>query len=462
MRTIFIPIQGRSQARNILRTDVLKTLLEQSEIRVVVFVPMLKRPGYMEEFGYWGPRIVFEGLENFAPLVSKIDGWFQRLALFYVNSPTLRSLKRYWLWDERGHRLRYFFSLFLLNVFGRIRWLRRLCRRLDYELVVDRRLSYFFDRYQPKIIFAPCVNSSLDRSFLREAKRRGGKSVGMINSWDSITYVKYPFRLLPDLLIAHNEVIKREAVSYLDVPAGKIIVSGLPQFDHYICRRRSPRSELCRRLGLSESARILLFASIGSVLNPTEGQVLQLLDQAMAAGRLPPDLVVVFRQHPTEPVGVEGASYSPRIVFDDSKSAFNSSARTYFEITTNDLNHLADSLEHAAVSINTCSTMSIDAAALDRPVVNIAFDGWETCPLYRSVRRFYLPSHDHYQPIVKSGGVRVAYSFDELVTLINLYLEQPSLDREGRKRIVQEQCYKLDGRAGERIGQAILNLLVSE
>ena len=135
------------------------------------------------------------------------------------------------------------------------------------------------------------------------------------------------------------------------------------------------------------------------------------------------------------------------------------SGKTYTEILKSDMQHLADVLFHSAITITTCSTMSIDASAFDRPVINIAFDGWEKRPFHESVRRYYALSYTHYQPIVKSGGVRIAWNFDELVTLIHQYLKDPALDKKGRRRIVEEQCYKLDGKSGERIADSIISSL---
>jgi hypothetical protein len=57
---------------------------------------------------------------------------------------------------------------------------------------------------------------------------------------------------------------------------------------------------------------------------------------------------------------------------------------------------------------------------------------------------------------MKTGGVRIARNVDELIKFINMYLSNPKLDSEGRKRIVREQCYKVDGRVGERIAKYIL------
>jgi CDP-glycerol glycerophosphotransferase (TagB/SpsB family) len=155
---------------------------------------------------------------------------------------------------------------------------------------------------------------------------------------------------------------------------------------------------------------------------------------------------------------VDREGYSGSVVFDDSKTLIRGEKK-YTEILRKDMDHLADSLYHTEMTISTASTMTIDAAAFDKPSINIAFDGWEEKPFHESVRRFYAPSHAHYQPIVKSAGVRIAYSFDELIKYIHMYLEDPSIDKEGRARIVREQCYKLDGKSGERIANFILESL---
>ncbi len=110
------------------------------------------------------------------------------------------------------------------------------------------------------------------------------------------------------------------------------------------------------------------------------------------------------------------------------------------------------------VVLNSGSTTVIDAACLNRPDINIAFDGYETNEIEnRSVRRLLVK--EHYKPIIESGGVRMAYNRQELITEINRYLADPSLDTEGRQKIVADQCYRLDGLAGTRIAQHIITSL---
>jgi CDP-glycerol glycerophosphotransferase (TagB/SpsB family) len=119
-----------------------------------------------------------------------------------------------------------------------------------------------------------------------------------------------------------------------------------------------------------------------------------------------------------------------------------------------DMKHLAATMWHSAVVLNSSSTVSIDAAAFDTPVVCVGFDGYRTLPEDKSVRRWH--KYTHYRKLLALGGVRVGHSLDEVIGHINAYLEDPSLDREGRARIVSRQCLALDGRSAERIGKYLL------
>ena len=106
------------------------------------------------------------------------------------------------------------------------------------------------------------------------------------------------------------------------------------------------------------------------------------------------------------------------------------------------------------------STITIDAACFDTPVVNVAWDGFSTVPYEKSCKRYY--NFNHYKKIVETGGVTVAQNLEETLQQIQRYLDDPTLEAAGRARIRDEQCYKLDGRSGERIGNYLVELLKAE
>jgi len=453
-KTIFIPIANRQQARNVLRTDILNTLLTNQDTRLVLFVPHFKLAVYQRE--YVDARMVWIGVDETSLFFSFLDALFGRLALFYIDSPTGRFLRRSWLFLERRKPFSYGAAMLLSFILGHSRILRAFFRFLDYRLIRDNRYAAFFEKYKPDLIFSPRIDSTLDSSFLRHARRRKIMTIGMISAWDNITYSKYPFRVLPDKLIAYNEIIKNEAVRYLDIKRENIYVSGWPHFDHYVKNKRISREVFCLKLNIPLPKKIILFASNGRS-GVTEWQVLAMLDQAIGNRQIKGDVIILVRHHPAADLIRGGVEYSDNIVFDNSKTLFREGGRSFSEILIKDMDHLADTLFYSEVMISTCSTMSIDAAVFDKPIINLAFDGWEKKPFHQSIVSAYRPNHAHYQPIIKTGGVKIAYSLTELIGFINLYLENPSLDSAGRQMIVREQCWQLDGHSGKRIGEYLLS-----
>jgi hypothetical protein len=55
--------------------------------------------------------------------------------------------------------------------------------------------------------------------------------------------------------------------------------------------------------------------------------------------------------------------------------------------------------------------------------------------------------------------VRVVETPAQLVEWVGRYLEDPALDRRGRRAVVEEQCRFLDGRSAERVAAAVAEQL---
>jgi hypothetical protein len=56
------------------------------------------------------------------------------------------------------------------------------------------------------------------------------------------------------------------------------------------------------------------------------------------------------------------------------------------------------------------------------------------------------------------GASRLACDPEECIRLINRYLDDPTLDADGRERAREEDCGPLDGKAGERIATVLQSL----
>src|SRR5262249_3243487 len=114
--------------------------------------------------------------------------------------------------------------------------------------------------------------------------------------------------------------------------------------------------------------------------------------------------------------------------------------------------HLADTMLHTDVALNVASTITIEACIFNTPVVNIAFDDGEV-PFERSAKRYYR--FTHYVNITRRGAVRVAWSPAEMIAHAQAYLANRSLDADGRRQVVLDQCQFTDGGAAARIGACV-------
>jgi hypothetical protein len=122
--------------------------------------------------------------------------------------------------------------------------------------------------------------------------------------------------------------------------------------------------------------------------------------------------------------------------------------------SADDIQFLANLTHHADINVNLGSTMTLDFGLHDKPVVNVAFDVADPPLFGMPVWDFYY-FFEHYRPVVELGAARPARSPEELAQLVNAYLKDPSLDREGRRKLAEMQVGAPLGEASSLILQAL-------
>ena len=70
------------------------------------------------------------------------------------------------------------------------------------------------------------------------------------------------------------------------------------------------------------------------------------------------------------------------------------------------------------------------------------------------MRRYYDYTHNAH--VVRAGAVQLAKSPADLRKKIMSYLKHPEQDREGRRRIVEQQLGRVDGRSAVRVAEQIV------
>ena len=450
MKTILIPIFHGHIARNILRTGVLPELAKQANIMLVV--PDFKKELYIKEFRSEQVSIASAPTIKF----SKLERFFRSFYYYFVDTETVKIVQQeQFILGNR--KFRYLWSRMWTNIFGHTKVLRQVIRWFDGLLVKDIIFTQIFNRYKPGLVFIPSLTSDDEGLVLRQAKARHIPTIGMFRSWDTVTVNKGNLRVFPDKIIVHTELLQGDVMKYTDCPKDKIEVVGMSHFDYYLTDKRIPREVFFKQIGGNLDKRTIYFMPIGLSDIDEDKYMLGLLEGWV---RSDPDFVntqLVLSTHPNATKPIDYAAPETLMIKFPGVINFPGGKPTDREIIKGDMEMMASAIYHSDVVVNYQGTTSIDVSAFDKPVVNIAFDAHEGKLYLKSVRRFY--DFTHYQPIIHSGGVRLAHSADELKKEILEYLKHPERDKKGRERLVREQTFKYDGKASERTAHTILSLL---
>ena len=448
LRKIFLLLPTGITVRNFLTTGILDRLLLQRDVLLVVFT---RAPEVVRQHPIKSDRLIVERLpgRRVYSLTNLLHAVIRRR--FYRTHETT-SLGIFAKGPLSPHRREQLVETLLSQPLPRNRTIYRCLRALGERVNgVSDTVRELFVAHEPSLVVSTHPTTMDEYEFLRHARRTGVTSVGMIKSWDTLTTKGY-LPVVPDYFLAWNCVIQEEIRSLHEVSPDRVSITGVPQFDPYAeTAGATPRQDWMRRLRLDPAKKTILFATSAPWINGDDPETLRRL--AVAFGREKLESVqILARLHPIDTMeryqGVRGDNLAfqvPGAMLGDTGDR-----RMMDPDFTRDLR---DTLLHSDVVLNTCSTTNLDAVAMDRPVVNIAFD-LEPKGYYQSCRRYY--DFDHFRPIRESGATQIAESFDELVSLTERYLDSPELEGPQRARLRDMLCYKVDGRSAERVAHNLL------
>lgn len=451
-KTILIPIFDGMVARNILHTDVIR-VLKKKGLKVVIIPPKGKSEYYRSEFSDGKQVFIEDGPFWRSDLLSFVS---EKIFLHSIPTNFMRIRQKDWYWNKGKHMT--YVGVSILRLCGHLKIWHSFLRLLDSLLPVPAYTRSIIDYWNPDIVFAPTMITRDEVALMRLGKKHGARVVGMFKSWDNPTSKAFP-RFFPDIIIAHTQINKDETRALYAFPQERIVVTGVPQFDDYLAPGFiSSREEFFKKIGGDLSKKLITFAPAGDWMNLHDKEILERILNWIDEGKLG-EIQVLLRLHPAYESKTEELSGHPHLIVERPGKHFEqvdkAATLKSVEFGIDEMKHLGSTMKWSAVTINTASTMTIEAAIFDTPIVLLGFDGSQKCSYWRSVRRYY--DREHYLPIMKSGGAALVQDFDELLNILKEYLDNPKLNHAGRERIRVEQCYKLDGKAGERVAEAIIS-----
>lgn len=269
---------------------------------------------------------------------------------------------------------------------------------------------------------------------------------------------------MPDYFISWGPIMTDELVEFYRFPKDEIYECGVPHFDIYHQRDQfTPRNLLLQALNLPVEQPYIFYGMVAQLFCPNELEILTWLANQVNNNAFAGPCSLVIRPHPQTISGFYASSASdleklkmltgPRVALDIPPVL---SEQLAWDLPKSDMYHLASLLAECAMCLNANSTLCLDTCMLDRPVIDIAFDGWQDLPYEKSARSGL--DDIHMAKLLALGGIRIARSFEELKGHINTYLGDPSLDESRRILSALKECGPLDGQAAERVAETLLTL----
>jgi len=454
---VIVSVPHGAAAGNMLRTGIVRRLLDLDDsTRIVLVSPMAQDPEFVREMS--DSRVIVETLPPHQP--SGVEARLMAvMQAAYIGSEITESVRIRRMEAEAK---------------GTIRWIgakRLLARVLTPSMVrpatryalIDRLVSHpwadaLFDRHQPAMLVTSSPGLILSEiPLLRTAVRRRVWSVAVDASWDNFTNKLLPVRRV-NRLIVWNELMKRQAIEFHGYEPQDIRTTGTPQWDRYFREGVTiSRDAFCATIGADPDRKLITVTTTPRALYANHDRVLQVLVDAIRHRRFPCPAQILVRLHPRDDLHHYAEfENTPEVILEKPfRPTVRAADGLTVDVTAENQQHLADTLRHSDVIVNVASTIAVESAIFDTPVVNVAFDGVAESEFTQSARRYYR--FTHYANVTRRGAVQVAATPDELVAAVTRYLIDPSLDAEGRRRVMLEQCQFLDGRAAQRVADVVLD-----
>ena len=473
-KTIFISADHGLAIIYFLQSDVVKTLVEKGA-RVVVLTDDGLVEQIKQRFGM--PGMIVEGLryktcQQYAnavqPSLQYWSNYVRRVGTSArINTEAMDSHIRQVEAEAQGTQRmiagagRLVIGLMRHSKPSRqclVRWQRRFTPAIYDDL---------FEKYQPYLVVSATYGWRNDRYLLRESVKRGIKTGAVIVGWDNPSSYGVPAAPL-DFVTCWSEIQKTELVDGSDWDPTKVNIGGIPSYDGYFRKEwLIPREEYFKLHHLDPKRKLISYASSFITFSPNYLNI-EALARLVSGDELTEPSQLLIRLHPNhfmdEPLYAgerekvrELARNLPHVHVVE-PVALGGDLGYY---SGEDMPEKTSMMAYSDVFTTVYSTMCVETAIHDRPIVSVCIDtpgGWNK-PHKFSLKLSKIGDWPTHQRFREAGAGRVAYDAAQLKEHLNLYLANPELDGEKRRKFIKDEVTYTDGSAGRRTGEYLFSLI---
>ncbi len=462
-KTIFVSIPQGFSARYLLRSGILQQL-NANGFNIVALLPETAKAKSKETFG--DIDVIYEhlDLERSHYAASTLEEIMRKLRSLTIPhrlmSETDRSRQEHFL-NTVGRKVlmgpfyKGVFNLALASL-ARYGWLRRSLVQIESRCFTNESCSDLVARYRPVALITTnpgYVIWPADAFLIREAKKHGSLSICTVIGWDNPSS-RGLRGACPDYYVVWSERLKRDMIDFQDVSEDKVIVAGNPLFDVYAYIKPVAKNNSIKHIVFGTGTPFQTWSTL---------KIARLIAESISNGKLGVRSKLIIRVHPImvadskELSGLKQLAAEHPHVELSIPNVFSPAMKA--DIPWEETEEVAILMRRADVLVNVFSTLQLEAAICDVPIINLQFEVGSAPPGH-GPRRSYV-SYPHLRPVIATGGTRIAWSEQQLIDHLKTYLENPELDSQGRRLMAGEFCGPVDGSNRKRCAQTLYDLVSS-
>ena len=305
------------------------------------------------------------------------------------------------------------------------------------KIIYDHKISLF-------VLTNPMFSRELEIN--NTAQSLGIKTIGVMRSWDNFWR---GLDVKVDLLAVWGPVNKLEAKKlwyYDDENVKKI---GPTPMDRYFLKNTLWSKEVFLDYFNFQNRRpIITIATLGNLTDYyDETYLVDFIIDSINSGKIPKDTQLIIRLHPTTILAYF-------LKYSQMENIVLSYVDKYiptlgWTMDNEDVDIMANILYHSDVIISPGSTVTIEAAIFDTPIVFPTFNPRQQNLLDEFYKKNYWEKH--FKKLIEDNVIMLHDTPAKLIDGINSYLEDPESHKSKRIKIVKDYVHYTDGSSTKRL-----------
>lgn len=309
-------------------------------------------------------------------------------------------------------------------------------------------------KLNPDVVFnGSHIHSRLALPMMHAARILNIPIATFLFSWDNLTSQGRVIPQYDHYMVWNKKIHDHFLELYPFIPKEKVTITGTSQFDfHFNDHTRIwSKEEFATKVGVDLGKKWVMYTTGMPNHMPGEHLIVERIADGLKA--LGSDYQLFVRVYPKDRTGRfdEVKERRKDIVFPNIPWEQN-----YLTPTIEDCELLTNMLHHCSIGINVASTVTLELAMFDKPIINIGYN--PPINIYPKDYPLYY-TWDHYKPIVDSGALSLSKSPEETDDLLKMYFENPTIKSNERKQLIKDFFGEyLDGKAYERVAGTLSKL----